>query len=298
MYLATFNYNDSQKIGVLTKEKSFIIPMDEIFKKLKRNTPKNMTDFIENFDDNLLKEISSIIENKDLLKISINDVDIKAPIPYPKKNIICLGKNYLDHVEEIKGLTTKETSIPKLPIYFSKIANPCIGQYDLIRNHSNITNHIDYEVELAIIIGKKGSNIKRSEVKDYIFGFSIANDITARNLQKEHIQWLRGKSLDTFCPMGPYLVHKSVIPFPVELNIECKVNGEIRQSSNTKNMIFNIPYIVSDISKGITLEPGDIILTGTPSGVGLGFKPPKYLKSGDTVECNIEKIGTLVNKVK
>jgi 2-keto-4-pentenoate hydratase/2-oxohepta-3-ene-1,7-dioic acid hydratase in catechol pathway len=156
---------------------------------------------------------------------------------------------------------------------------------------------LDYEVELAVIIGKEGRNIAREEVEDYIFGYSIFNDISSRRLQREHLQWFKGKSLDTYSVLGPVIVHKSAFAYPPEVEIECRVNGEVRQHSNTNLLIHNIATIISDFSQGITLEPGDIIATGTPSGVGMGFKPPRFMKKGDLVECEIAGIGILRNRI-
>ncbi len=203
----------------------------------------------------------------------------------------------MDHVNEIKMTKISGTGIPEFPIYFTKVASPAIGNGDNIKFSNEVTSEVDYEVELAIVIGKEGINIKPENAQEYIFGYTIVNDISARDLQGKHTQWFKGKSLDTFCPMGPYIVHKSEIKFPVELNIQSRINGELRQNSNTKKLIFDIPYIISDLSKGLTLRPGDIICTGTPSGVGMGFVPPKLLKNNDVIECYIENIGKLVNKV-
>lgn len=296
MYFATYEYDRAQEIGVVLKEQKKIIAMKEIFEHIDMSCPKTMNEFIEITDDDLIKDIEKIINSKKLKAISEEDVKFSAPIPYPRRNIICLGKNYIDHAKETQGLPGGTDDIPKFPIYFSKIANPAIGNGDIILNHSEITDMVDYEVELAVIIGKDGINIKKEEAEEYIFGYTIINDISARNIQRKHGQWFKGKSFDTHCPMGPYIAHKSVVPFPIELDIACKVNGEIRQNSNTKNLIFNIPHIISDLSKGMRLNAGDIIITGTPAGVGLGFKPFKFLKPGDKVECYIEKIGTLNNK--
>lgn len=199
---------------------------------------------------------------------------------------------------EVKSLPGGKAAIPDHPIYFTKVADPVIGHMDKVLIPKDYTEKIDYEVELAIIIGKDGKDISPEDVESHIFGYTIGNDISARDVQTKHVQWFKGKSLDTFTPMGPWIVHKSEIEFPVELDIRCKVNNEIRQNSNTKNLIFDIPYIISDLSKGLTLRAGDIILTGTPAGVGIGFSPHKYLKSGDVVECFIEKIGTLVNVIE
>lgn len=201
-------------------------------------------------------------------------------------------------MKELSNTDLKNKEDIKYPIYFSKIANPAIGNNDDITYNPNVTNRVDYEVELAVIIGMTCSNIKPDEAKNYIFGYTIVNDISARDIQTNHIQWFKGKSLDTFCPMGPYIAYKDVINYPVKLNISCKVNGEMRQNSNTEKMMFDIDYIISDLSKGITLNPGDIIITGTPEGVGLGFKPPRLLNNGDVVECEIEGIGKLINNVR
>lgn len=295
MYFATYKYDETEEIGIVLKEQNKVIAMKEIFEYIDMNCPKTMNEFIDVADNNLIKAIEKVLNKKELKKISKEEVKFSAPIPYPKRNIICLGKNYIDHAKETQGLPGGSDDIPKFPIYFSKIANPAIGNGDIILNHSEITDMIDYEVELAIIIGKDGIDIKTEEVEDYIFGYTIINDISARNLQRKHGQWFRGKSLETHCPMGPYIVYKSEISFPIELDITCKINGEIRQNSNTKNLIFNIPYIISDLSKGMKLKAGDVIITGTPAGVGLGFKPFKFLKPGDKVECYIEKIGILTN---
>jgi len=200
-------------------------------------------------------------------------------------------------VKEIKMTKITDTGIPEFPIYFTKVASPAIGSEENIKFSNDVTTQVDYEVELAIVIGKEGFNIKPEKAEEYIFGYTIINDVSARDLQGKHTQWFKGKSLDTFCPMGPCIVHKNEIPLPMELNIKCSINGELRQNSNTKNLIFDIPYIISDLSKGLTLKPGDIISTGTPSAVGMGFQPPKVLKNGDVVECYIENIGELVNEV-
>jgi len=228
--------------------------------------------------------------NKKLYKM--DSLSILAPIEYPKRNIFCIGKNYREHAKELEG---KIEGISENPIYFSKMAYPAIGHNKEIKLHTDVTNEVDYEVELGVIIGKKCSYINEKNAKLYIFGYTIINDITARDLQRTHFQWLRGKSLDTFCPMGPVIVTADEIENYNNLNLSLSVNGDIRQNSNTSRMIFNVERIVSELSKGITLEPGDIIASGTPEGVGMGFDPPKYLKEGDEVVCKIDNIGELRN---
>ena len=293
MFLLTYSYNSVQSAGFLNEEKSGIIPASEV---LQGASNIDMIDIIKIFNNFNLKELKNTINTyKDA--ISLNEVKVLSPIPFPNRNIICLGKNYLDHISEVKSLKNVNSDIPQKPIYFSKIAYPAIGHEDVVNSHSNLVKQLDYEVELAIIIGKKCKNVSMEEAEDIIFGYTIANDISARDIQTTHGQWHKGKSFDTFCPIGPYIVHKSSISFPPKLKIQSYVNNELRQNGNTDNLIFDIPYIISDLSSGITLYPGDIILTGTPAGVGAGFNPPRYLKPGDRVDCVIEGIGTLSNTI-
>lgn len=224
---------------------------------------------------------------------SLSEVELLAPIPQPRKNVFCVGKNYREHVLEMGSAD----EVPEDMIVFTKAPTTVIGTNTVVDSHQQITSALDYEGELAVVIGKSGKEIKEEEAFDYIFGYTIINDITARDMQKKHKQYFLGKSLDTSCPMGPSIVHKSAILNPQNIKIETKVNGEVRQQSNTSMMMFSIPQIISIISKGMTLEPGDIIATGTPAGVGNGFQPPRYLQSGDVMEVTIEGIGTLVNTV-
>ena len=296
MKFVTYINKSKECVGIITGE--MVIPINEVFNALGKNKVDSMTEFIENFQQTSIEEIETAISNNNFNCVPLNSIKLLAPIPNPKRNVFCLGKNYVEHAKEIKMTKISDTGIPDFPIYFTKVASPAIGNGQQIKFSHEVTTQVDYEVELAIVIGKEGINIKPEQAEEYIFGYTIVNDVSARDLQGKHTQWFKGKSLDTFCPMGPFLVHKSEIQFPVELNIQCRINGELRQNSNTKSLIFDIPYIISDLSKGLTLRPGDIICTGTPSGVGLGFEPPKVLKNGDIVECYIEKIGKLVNDVK
>lgn len=230
--------------------------------------------------------------------ILISEIKQLAPIEYPRRNILCLGKNYREHALEMKGKITEEVVVPDHPIYFSKACYQTLKSGDLITGHVGLSTCVDYEVELAVIIGKQGINISPENVKDHIFGYTIANDLSARDLQKNHYQWLKGKSLEGFCPLGPVIIERDDVAYPPNLQIQCHVNGELRQRSQTAYLIFDIDFIISDLSKGMRLLPGDIILTGTPSGVGMGFEPPKYLVSGDVITCEIESIGQLVSILK
>jgi 2-keto-4-pentenoate hydratase/2-oxohepta-3-ene-1,7-dioic acid hydratase in catechol pathway len=224
---------------------------------------------------------------------SADDVKISAPIPTPLKNVFCVGKNYAEHAIEMGS----EADIPEYLMMFTKAPTTVIGPNDSVLLHEKVTNQLDYEGELAIVIGKKGISISKEDALNYVFGYTIVNDITARDLQSRHKQFFIGKSLDGSCPMGPFIAHKSVISNPNHLSLQTKVNEELRQKGNTEQFIFDIQTIISVISAGMTLEPGDIIATGTPAGVGKGFKPPRYLKNGDIIEITIEGLGTLINKV-
>ncbi|WP_188206740.1 fumarylacetoacetate hydrolase family protein [Alkalibacillus aidingensis] len=232
------------------------------------------------------KEINQFIQH--------SEAKILAPF-IPRKNIMCIGKNYRDHALEMTG--NDEGQVPKSPVIFTKSPSAVIGPNEAIDAHEMETGQLDYEGELAVIIGKRGKNISREDALDYVFGYTIFNDVTARDLQKKHQQFFRGKSLDTFGPFGPSVLTKDEVKDPQSLSIQTFVNGELRQSSNTAHMIFPIDQLIETLSDGMTLEPGDVIATGTPSGVGKGFNPPKFLKSGDRVRIEIDEIGVLENDV-
>ncbi|GLJ54381.1 hypothetical protein SUGI_1167860 [Cryptomeria japonica] len=223
--------------------------------------------------------------------IKLENVKLLAPIPKPHGAIICIGKNYADHVKEVDTWKTApditSPSIPKYPIVFTKAPQSVIGPGAAIVYPQAITTQVDYETELAVIIGKSGHCIKREDAISHVFGYTILNDVTARDLQKKHQQWFMGKSCDTFCPMGPWIVPATEINGE-DLQIQCWVNGELRQNGRTSDMIFSIPELIETISSGITLQPGDIIATGTPSGVGSGFNPPRHLVPGDSICMKIE----------
>lgn len=288
MKLATALVNNKQTIGLIE---------DDVFIHLEKASsqplPMTMLEAIQQGEPFIEKVREIQVQNVSHATIPLSEVKLLAPIPRPAKNIFCVGKNYAAHAIELGS----EADIPTHPIIFSKAPTTVIGANDEIPLHENVTNALDYEGELAIVIGKRGKAILEEQAFDYIFGYTILNDVTARDLQQRHQQYLLGKSLDGSCPMGPYIVHKSAISNPHALKIETKVNGEVRQEASTEQFIFNIPNIISVLSQGMTLEPGDIIATGTPEGVGMGYTPPKLLRAGDTIEITIEGIGTLSNKV-
>jgi len=220
-----------------------------------------------------------------------------APIMRPAQDIICLGQNYYDHAVESMRFRKEAFAPARSPVYFSKRVNEAVADKGKVDGHFDIVDSLDYEAELAVIIGRDASKVRKEDVYDYVFGYTIINDISARNVQTAHKQWYFGKSLDGFAPMGPAIVTKDEIPGAPALDIKSYVNGELRQSANTGTLMYGIPYIISELSAGMTLKAGTIISTGTPSGVGMGFEPPKFLKPGDEVVCEIEKIGRLTNYI-
>lgn len=228
-------------------------------------------------------------------------VEVLAPIPRPRRNVFCVGKNYASHVEELAraGFDSagQGSAPPKAPILFSKVPESVIGPGQPILIDPAVSTAIDYEAELAVIIGKQGRGIRRAEAMDHVWGYTLVNDITARDLQGRHAQWLIGKGQDTFCPMGPWAVLREDVDLS-NSPLRCTVNGEERQNSHTGLMIFDVPTIIESLSAGLTLYPGDVIATGTPMGVGMAFKPPKYLSDGDTVRVDMPAIGVLENPVR
>jgi 2-keto-4-pentenoate hydratase/2-oxohepta-3-ene-1,7-dioic acid hydratase in catechol pathway len=234
----------------------------------------------------------------DAAKVPLAEAWVLAPIPRPAKNVFCVGRNYVEHIAEGARAQRIALDLPEFPVFFSKPPTAVIGQSDAIPIQREVSTKIDYEVELAVVIGKRGSNIKASDAQDHVFGYTIINDVTARDLQRRHGgQFLKGKGLDGSCPMGPAIVTRDEIPDPGQLAIRLWVNDELRQDGNTRDMIFPIAALIESLSEGLTLEPGDLLATGTPSGVGYAMSEPQFLKKGDIVTCEIEGIGRLVNPV-
>jgi 2-keto-4-pentenoate hydratase/2-oxohepta-3-ene-1,7-dioic acid hydratase in catechol pathway len=226
-----------------------------------------------------------------------HDVRWHAPIPRPPKNIVCLGLNYASHIRETTS-PDRAMKTPEVPVFFTKAPTSVTGPFDPIPWDRSATAQIDYEAELGVVVGIGGKNIPRASALTHIFGYTIVNDVSARDLQFSHKQWFKGKSLDGFCPMGPVVVTADEFGDPQAKRIALRLNGETRQDATTGDMLFPIATIVEQLSRGMTLEAGDLIATGTPEGVGLGRTPPDYLKEGDVIETEIEGIGTLRNRVE
>ena len=229
--------------------------------------------------------------------VAVRDIEWLAPIPRPHKNIMCLGWNYAEHISESATASGRKVEPPKDPVVFTKNVTSVTGPYSDISAHTVVTSELDWEVELGVIIGIGGRAIPRASALEHVFGYTVINDISARDLQFRHKQFFLGKSLDGACPMGPVVVTRDEIPDPQNLALRSWVNGVPKQDGNTRDMIFDVAAIIATLSRGMTLEPGDIIATGTPSGVGFARTPPEFLKAGDVVECEVEGIGRLRNRV-
>lgn len=235
--------------------------------------------------------------------IALGDATILAPIPRPHRNVMCVGKNYYEHAHEFtksgfdSSASSASDAVPKAPIIFTKMPESVVGTNMAIGYPGNQSKQLDYEAELGVIVGKAGQGISSANAMDHVFGYVVINDLTARDLQATHKQWFLGKSFETSCPMGPWLVTADEVD-GANLNVQCWVNGELRQNANTSDLIFDIPTLIATLSKGMTLMPGDIIATGTPVGVGIGFTPPKFLQSGDKVEIEITGLGRLTNTIR
>lgn len=220
-----------------------------------------------------------------------------APIPRPAKNVFCLGLNYMLHLRESAAVRNRPADVPKVPVIFTKPPTSVSGPYDDIAWDPAVTAELDYEVELGVVIGVGGKNIPRDRALEHVFGYTCINDVSARDLQRQHMQWFKGKSLDGACPMGPVIVTADAFGDPQAKRIALRLNGDPRQDASTADMMFPIDAIIEQLSRGMTLEPGDVIATGTPSGVGMGRTPQEFLKDGDVIESEIEGIGAMRNRV-
>ncbi|ESX82994.1 MULTISPECIES: fumarylacetoacetate hydrolase family protein [unclassified Mesorhizobium] len=287
MKVATFSIAGERRVGVVDVDNQSVAPFD---------IPV----------DQALSGVLALLRRngagmpRTLSPVPLAQVELEAPIPLPARNIFCVGKNYYEHAHEFarSGFDSSAGAgaIPQHPIIFSKVPESVVATHSNVLIDPSISIAIDYEAELAVIIGKGGRGISKAEAYDHVWGYTIVNDVTARDLQGKYSQWLIGKSQDTFCPMGPWAITKDELDLE-NASVRCFVNDDLRQNSKISLLIFDIPTIISTLSQGITLKPGDIIATGTPVGVGIGFDPPKYLKAGDIVRVEIDGIGTLENRI-
>jgi 2-keto-4-pentenoate hydratase/2-oxohepta-3-ene-1,7-dioic acid hydratase in catechol pathway len=264
-----------------------------------RQSPLHVTTMLDIIDGGaatlaLLAEISSAPKTTPIL---LNSALLKAPIPRPRKNVFCVGWNYLDHFSEGAASMQVSPDLPQWPVFFSKAPTAVTGPYDAIPFDANVSTQLDWEVELGVVLGKAGKNIAEADAMSHVFGYTVINDVTWRDIQRRHGgQWDKGKSLDGTCPMGPCIVTADALD-PADLRVECRVSNVVKQQSSTKHLFFKIPRLIHDLSLGQTLEPGDIISTGTPEGVGFARKPPEWLHPGDLLETEIQGIGVMRNPI-
>lgn len=300
MKLLTYQTKDSEpRLGFLYD--NLVVDMEDFGNISNFPLPDNMLDLID-LGFEVISEITDLIAETravdfEEISLPVDAVTFLAPIPKPRKNIIGIGLNYTEHVAESARSLDTSKELPQQPVIFSKPTTTVTATHTNVLLNRKLTNQLDWEVELAVVIGKKGKYVPKSDALDYVFGYTIINDISARDCRRSG-QWIVSKGQDTFAPMGPILVTKDEIEDPHNLNLSLTVNGIEKQSSNTKFMLFNINDLIEDLSTVFTLEPGDIIATGTPAGVGAGRTPQEWLQEGDVVKCTVEKIGSIENTVK
>lgn len=292
MRFVSFQKNEQLAVGSLIPDENAVIDLTEA------GLPGDLSSIVEMGEKGIVMAEDAAKNGE---QIPLSEIKLLAPFPHPRRNVICVGKNYYEHSKEFEKSGFDSTSggqtIPDAPVIFTKATTSIIASGEPIPASSDPSNSTDYEGELAVVIGRTGSNVPEHEAFGYVCGYTIINDVTARNIQQLHKQWFLGKSLNGFCPMGPCFVTSDEIEDVTALSLSTWVNGELRQKGSVKDLIFDIPTIIETVSALITLVPGDIIATGTPAGVGIGFSPPKFLQPGDRVRIEIEPIGVLENPV-
>lgn len=287
MKLVTYRLSGAEHVGALTADGKGVLPLPAA----------DMNTLIETMTLADLRSAAAAAERGGAVPLS--DVELLAPIPRPRQDVVCLGMNYRDHAEESARYSADAfTKNSTAAVYFSKRVSEAGKPDGVIPRHAGLTDRLDYEAELAVVLGKAARDVKAVDAADCIFGYTVLNDVSARDLQTGHKQWYFGKSLDDFTPIGPWIVTKDEFKNPPALPIRSYVNGELRQDSNTDLMINGIEKVICELTQGMTLQAGTIIAMGTPAGVGMGFEPPRFLNSGDVVTCEIEGIGTMTNKIK
>ena len=291
MRLVTIKYRGRVWLGVQQEDLVFLPALSDA------SLPASMLALIEGGEAALQAVRSAFEAGLAEAFVPADQSELLAPIPRPRQNIMCMGLNYADHVEEASASLGREPNLPKHPIVFTKAANSVNAPFGEIPYDSRVSDKLDWEVELGVIIGRAGRGILEAEAYDHVFGYTVINDVSARDLQRRHKQFFIGKSLSGFCPMGPCILTADEIEDPHDLDLWCRVNGVEKQRSNTRHQIFSIARQIAVLSRGMWLEPGDVLATGTPSGVGFARTPPEYLRPGDVVECEVEGIGTIRNRV-
>ena len=291
MKLLTCVYQERETVAVLTADGRHVVPVSDL-----GHDCATMNDLIRQTDRAALAAMAAAAENA-AHPIPLEEVRLTAPIPHPVRDVVCMGLNYKAHADEMADALKEQRTERVWPIFFGKAVDRCRGTGEAVPSHAGFISTLDYECELGVILGRDACQVPREEVADYIFGYTILNDVTARELSR-HKQNYFMKSLDGTCPLGPWIVTADEIAYPPQLNIRLSVNGDLRQNGNTRDMIFGITDIVSELSRGVTLPAGTIIATGSPTGIGFGMDPPVFLKDGDVMTCEIEGIGVLTNTVR
>ena len=309
MKLATFSTQAIPIPGLGLVQDDEIVDVDLAARALNLIPPDSMLELLDYQEQGMyeLHQILNKVEGRRFTEVKtfseigaahkLADVHLLAPIPRPRKNIMCLGLNYAEHEKESAAARGRSSALPEYPIFFTKAPTTVNTPYGNIVIDPAVSLEVDWEVELGVIIGKTGKNIREEDALSYVFGYTVINDVTARDLQNRHRQYFKGKSIDGYCPMGPWIITADEIANPQQLNLRLRVNGVTKQESNTSMMIFSVRQIIAELSCGMTLEPGDIIATGTPSGVGFARNPPEFLKPGDVMEAEVEGVGMLRNAV-
>jgi len=297
MRLISFAGEAGTRIGLIEPEAGFVVDLQAADPRL----PWDMASLIAHGDAGREAVHTAAEQAGPEARLVLESVTVLPPLPLPVRNIMCVGKNYAAHAGEFRGAAGTASGVsgdlPEHPIVFTKASTAVIGPGDAIPAYLDPTESVDYEGELAVVIGTGGRGIRASDAWDHVFGYTLVNDVTSRELQKRHGQWFLGKSLDGFCPMGPMLVSADEVPGIRSARLTTTVNGELRQSGCLVDLIFDIPTLIETLSRTMTLVPGDVIATGTPGGVGVGFSPPKYLGAGDEVAVHVTGIGTLCSPV-
>jgi 2-keto-4-pentenoate hydratase/2-oxohepta-3-ene-1,7-dioic acid hydratase in catechol pathway len=309
MKLASFFTTAIPKVRIGIVQDNEIIDVDLAARALNIIPHEQMLDLLDHYGQGM-RELNAILDKVGGRRFSevktfseigavhnLSEIQLAAPIPRPRKNPMCLGWNYADHAKETALIRGQETKAPEYPVFFTKAPTTVNSPYGNIIIDPQVSVEIDWEVELAVIIGNGGKNISEEDALSHIFGYTVLNDVTARDLQSRHKQFFKGKSIDGYCPMGPWIVTADEIKDPQNLVVRLRVNGITKQDGNTSMMVFPIRLIIAFLSLGMTLEPGDIIATGTPSGVGFARNPPEFLKAGDVMETEVEGIGVLRNLI-
>jgi 2-keto-4-pentenoate hydratase/2-oxohepta-3-ene-1,7-dioic acid hydratase in catechol pathway len=287
MRIATFSINGQRQVGIVSADGKTVQPV-ALDATLAQRGAQALID---------LQARGAALPAAQGAPLQLSDVRLEAPLPVPRRNVWCVGRNYHAHAKELSASVFKDNDAnPEAwPIVFTKVPECVVGPTDDVQLPTGVSEQIDYEAELMVVIGRQGKNIARADALKHVFGYTVVNDVTARDVQMRHQQWDMGKSFDTFCPMGPWIVTADEFD-GTKTRVRCWVNGELRQDGPTENMIFDIPTLIETISRGITLYPGDVIATGTPAGVGMGLKPLRYLRTGDRVRIEIDGLGVIENK--